>query len=169
MARLDVKNLKANVGNAQKVFLWEVIIPNPIGGGNVDALRFRAQTAQIPGESIGSIHIDHGNSAGVNFTGRRRIEQTFEMTFIDGEDLLVYRSIRAWMNVIHGNGAGAAGDINSKSDLYLYLIGSNDTDTLKLRVSGAFPLNKPAVSLNYTEDGVVTFSLTFQFDDLQEV
>jgi hypothetical protein len=163
--RLSAQSLKNNINDAARQYLWEMVIPNPIGGGDVDALRFRARTTVIPGASHGEIHLDYKSSQGINLPGRVRFPQKLACTFIESEDSAIWNAITEWRkkitDPIEGN---CDGDVNIKSDIYLNLITQNDSEWLKLKVIGAYPSEIADATLDNDTDAVITFSVTFTYD-----
>ena len=82
--------LKNNLTNPQRTYLWEVLIPKPVGGGSSETFAVRAQSTEIPGASFATINIPYKQTAGVVFAGKLQYDHKWNATFIEGEDHIVY-------------------------------------------------------------------------------
>lgn len=164
MARGVLSSFKSNIGNPLKAYLFDVVIPNPIGGGNVDALRFRVQTTELPGRSYDFIHIDYQGTAGANYAGRERFDQEWTMTIAEGQDLAVYSSVQKWLDEMK-----TGDDIGNKTDVYLTLIGANDSNALRVRLIGAWIKSRGKLALSVKSSDPVNFDITFQFDEVKDI
>ena len=164
MPRGVLSSFKSNIGNPLKAYLFDVVVPNPIGGGDADALRFRVQATSIPDKSVENIHIDYQGTAGSNYPGRERYTQEWNATFAEGQDLKVYAAAAQWFNEMK-----TGDDISNKTDLYLTLIGSNDANALRVKLIGVYLQKRGAVTLDVKSSNAVTFDLTFMFDEIQDL
>ena len=70
MAKMGSDNLKQNLTNLAKAFLWDAMFVNPIGGGDSEALNVRCQSTSQPGRSF--LASFNEPSVGVAGTGRAR-------------------------------------------------------------------------------------------------
>ena len=70
MALMGLDSLKSNLTNPARTYLWEVVIPVPIGNGDTDTYTVRAQTTEIPARSNGEITIPFKQTAGIKVAGK---------------------------------------------------------------------------------------------------
>lgn len=165
MSQIGVDVLKNNLTNPARIYMWEVIIPNPIGGGDSDVLRVRCQSAQIPERIIGTILIPYKQTAGVNFAGKNAYTHIWEVTFIEGEDKKVHDAMYAWMQTIIDDVDGVGdGDDMIKQGIYLNLLSTKNEIDMTLKLIGAFPVRMGLIDLTYAEERAITYPITFSFD-----
>jgi len=168
MPNMSSDALKANLTNPQRDYLWEVIIPTPIGGGEVETYQLRAQTAQIPARTFESIPIPYKQTPGIVVPGKAAIAHTFECTFIEGEDHKVYDAVNDWMEEIVALGTGlGAGDSSIKTDILLTLISTTGTTVRTIKLKGCYPSSLGQVSLSYETNGIVKYPITFAVDNIE--
>jgi len=170
MALMGQDNLKTNLSNLQRVYNWDVVIPNPIGGGDTDTFLVRAQSTNIPGRSVGKIAVPYKQSAPTQFTGKLTFPQSWECTFIEGEDKEIFDAIYAWNQQIVSDIDGiGAGDDAIKSDIKLVLLSTTGEVTNTIKLIGCFPAEVADSPLDYgTEEGV-KYSVTFSYDRWEQV
>jgi hypothetical protein len=162
---MSVNNLKANLTNPARTYLWDVLIPNPVGGGDAETLMLRAQSTSIPGREQGQILVPFKQSAGIEFPGKLAYEHTWTVTFIEGEDRKVFDSIYAWLqNVVHDADHISIGDISLKTDILLSLITTKGDEWMRIKLLGCYPKTVGSVDMTYANEGVVNFNVTFSFD-----
>ena len=71
MSSMGVDVLTSNLTNPQRLYMWEVLIPNVVGGaGNPSVLQARAQSTSLPGSSVGEILIPYKKTSGVKYPGK---------------------------------------------------------------------------------------------------
>jgi len=170
MANLGVDSLKANLTNPARSYLWDVLIPVPVGGGNFNTYQIRVQSSQIPQVSAASIHIPYKQTAGIEVSGRKEYTHTWECNFLEGEDHTTYDALYSWAQQIVNDVAGTGvGDPFYKTDVYLELITVSGSVYTKFRLKGAWIQTIGNVALNYTADEVITYPVTFRFDSFEQV
>ena len=170
MPEMSINALKANLSNPQRSYLWEILIPAPIGDGEVQTYTLRAQSTVIPGRKQGQIKIPFKQTPGVAIPGKLEFDQSWACTFIEGEDQAVWTAINSWMqkivNVTTGRGEG---DNNVKTDVFLTLLDVPGDITLKLKLKGCYVMELGTVELTYAEgEGLVKFPVTFSFDYVEQ-
>jgi len=165
MAKMSVDNLKANLTNPARTYLWDVVIPNPVGGGDGDTLMLRAQSSSIPGRGQGSIAVPYKQSAGVQFHGKLAYSHTWDVTFVEGEDRRVFDSLYAWLqNVVHDADNVGAGDTGVKTDILFQLITTKGEEWMRLKLVGCYPMQISGVEMSYNSEDVIKFTLTWSYD-----
>ena len=163
---MTLSKLKANLTNVQRTYMWELIIPSPVGGGaSSETIRVRAHSSVIPGRSHGAIHIDFKGSAGFNVPGKLRFPQEITFTMIEGEDAQTHEFFYAWMqNTLHDETNLGLGDVWVKSSIYMRLLSTNNAETLTLKLEGAYPKSVPDVAMDMREEGEVRYPIVFSYD-----
>jgi hypothetical protein len=168
--QMSLDTIKASLTNPLRAFLWDVIIPNMLGGGDATALQARAQSTQIPGRSVGEINIPYKQTAGIKFPGKLTYDHTWTVTFIEGEDLKVFDAIYGWSQMLVNDNTGVGqGDENIKTNLFFNLISTKSEDIKQVKLEGCYPQKIDTVALTYANDGTVSFTVTFSFDKWSSV
>lgn len=169
--QMSLDTIKASLTNPLRPYLWDVVIPNLLGGGDATALQARAQSIQIPGRSVGTaILIPYKQTAGIKFPGKLVYDHTWVVKFIEGEDLKVFNAIYGWSQLLVNDNTGVgAGDENIKTNLFFTLVGTKQTDLKQIKLEGCYPEKLDSQDLTYAADGTVTFSVTFSFDKWSSV
>jgi len=164
--KLSAETLKYNLTNPARTYMWDIIFPRVVGGGDNNALTIRAQSTAIPGRSIGTILLPYKATAGVIYPGKNTYDHEWSVTFLEGEDKKIHNAIYTWMNYavddIYGFGAG---DLVVKSDIYLRLLSTRSgSEHAVFRMVGAFPTNIAKAELDNASEDVVRYSVTFGYD-----
>jgi hypothetical protein len=172
MPQMGVDSLKSNLTNPARTYLWEVIVPVPIGNGDSTTYTVRAQSTEIPSRGNGTIKVPYKQTAGIVFAGKLEYDQTWTVTFIEGEDKKVFDAVQSWQQNIVNNVTGIGlGDPLYKTDVYLTTISVGGTAFMKLKLRGAWIQKVDKVSVDYAGggDGTIRYPVTFAFDSWEEV
>jgi len=170
MANFGTDSLKANLTNPQREYLWEVLIPTPVGDGNTETFQVRAQSSQVPGRRNPKILIPYKQTGGVAVAGKLTYDHTWECTFIEGEDKKVYDALYSWQQSIVNDIAGVGvGDPLYKADMYITLQTTAGGDSLQLKLKGAWVEAVGPVALTYAGTDTVKYSVTFAFDRTEKM
>jgi len=168
MPNMSMDALKANLTNPQRTYLWEIIIPTPVGDGEVETFQLRAQSTEIPGRSFGAIPIDYKQTPGIIVPGKAKLDHTWACTFIEGEDHKVYDAVNSWLENIVALATGiGTGDSAIKTDILLTLIATVGTTVQTIKLKGCYVAELGKLGVDYKTDGVVTYAVTFSFDNLE--
>lgn len=164
--RMSVDSLKANLTNPQRSYLWEVLFPNLLGGGDAESLSVRAQSANIPGRGVGSsIKVPYKQTAGVKFPGKLTYSQSWQVTFIEGEDQKIFQAMYAWSQLLVNDVTGVgAGDENIKANVYFNLLNTKDGESRKIKLIGCYVESMADVATSYSDEGTVSYPVTFSYD-----
>ena len=170
MANMGVDNLKNNLTNPARTFLWDVLIPVPIGDGDSTTYQIRAQSSEIPARGNGVIKIDYKATAGIRVAGKINYgDNTWGCTFIEGEDKKVFDAIWSWQQKIVDNVAGiGVGDPFYKTDAYITLLKVDGSAFMKLKMKGAWVSDMGKTALSYATEDTVKYSVTFTFDSVED-
>ena len=167
---MGADSLKANLSNPARPYLWEVIIPAPIGTGDTTLFQVRAQSSEIPGKDFGAIEIPYKQTAGVIVAGKLKYDHTWSCTFIEGEDKKVFDAIYSWQQNIVDNVTGiGVGDPLYKTDVYINSIKTSGDTFMKIKMKGAWIKTVGKVALSYADENkIVTYDVTFEFDSWED-
>jgi len=171
MPQMGIDSLKTNLTNPARPYLWEVVVPVPIGGGDSTTYTLRAQSTEIPGRSNPQIKIPFKQTAGIAIAGKLAYDQTWSVTFIEGEDKKVFDAIQGWQQSIVNNSTGIGiGDPFYKTDVYLTTITVAGDIYMKIKLKGAWVQNIGKVAVDYAGgDGTIKYPVTFSFDNWEDV
>jgi len=165
MANMGADALRANLTNPARLYLWEVEFPNPVGGGDRDALKVRCQSTQKPGRSVGRIHLPYKGTAGVNFPGKVAFSHEWACTFVEGTDMLISRALHTWQNMMMDPRTGQGSlDVSIKADAFLRLKDQADTIVDTTKLVGCFPLAIDDVPLSNEDENIITYNVTWAYD-----
>jgi len=161
----SVEALRNNLQTPARAYVWRMLIPNPIGGGDIEALRIRCESSVMPGDSHGIIHLDYMGTGGIDVPGRQRYSHTLVLVFREGEDSRVFDSIRAWRDKITDPKEGIGSpDPSVKTDIYLEALTLENNVWKTIKLIGVWPASVADVALTWNSDEVIKFSVTFQYD-----
>jgi len=170
MAEFGTDSLKANLTNPQREYLWEVLIPTPVGDGETTTFQIRAQSSQVPGRRNPEILIPYKQTAGVVVAGKLTYDHEWTCTFVEGEDKAVYDAIYSWQqNIVNDVTGIGVGDPLYKTDMYITLLTTAGGESLRLKLKGAWVKVLSPAELNYGGDDVVKYSVTFAFDTTEKM
>jgi len=172
MARMGVDNLKSNLSNVARVYLWEVLFPNVIGGGaDTETLLLRAQSTNLPQKGLGSITVPYKQTAGVVYPGKVDFaDHSWEVTFVEGEDKAVFEAFYKWCEKIVSARDGIGGSVpDIKVDVQLNLLNTKGETFLGIKLIGCWVKTIGRTDLGYERDEPLKFTVTFAFDWWEEV
>lgn len=162
---MGIDSLKSNLTNPSRLYLWEIVFPTVIGGGDSDVLMLRAQSTSKPGREYQPIHVPFKQTGGMRFNGKLDYSHIWECTFIEGEDRKVFDAIYGWLQSIIGDETGIGlGDAFIKVDLILRMITTAGEDYEQIKMKGCFPLAISDVPLAYDMNDVLKYSVRFSYD-----
>ena len=165
MAKMGADSLKNNLTNPARIYLWEVLFANPIGGGSGDVLELRCQTTAIPGRSVGQILIPFKGTGGIAFPGKVTFSHEWANTFVEGTDGAVFNALYQWFEAISESNSGQGNVDNAvKTDLYLHLIDQEGTVYRSIKLVGCYIKTMDDTPMPYGEEGAVMFNATFSYD-----
>jgi len=171
MPQMGVDSLKTNLTNPARPYLWEVVVPVPIGDGDSTTYTVRAQSTEIPGRSNPQVKIPYKQTPGIVVAGKLTYDQTWSVTFIEGEDRKVFDAVQSWQQTIVNNITGiGVGDPFYKTDVYLTTITVGGAIYMKIKLKGAWVQNVGKVAVDYAGgDGTIKYAVTFSFDSWEQV
>ncbi|MBE3101936.1 MAG: hypothetical protein IMZ47_06660 [Firmicutes bacterium] len=169
MAKMSTEDFKNNLNNPARLYLWDVMFTNPVGGGDAESLELRCQTTAIPGRSLGEILIPFKATPGIKVPGKLNMSHSWPATFVEGTDKKVFAAIHAWNQAIINARTGIGGpDTLIKANIYIRLLDSTGACYQKIRIVGCYPQSVADVPLAFETEGVVMYSVTFSYDYWEE-
>jgi hypothetical protein len=162
--------LKSNITNPARVYLWNVIIAQPVGGGDTTTLMLRCLTSELPGRSFGTIEVPYKQGPNLQYSGKLKYDHTLACTFIESEDNKTFQAFYNWcQSTIHDVTNIGAGDTDIKTDISLQLITTKDEEYMQIKLKGCWVQSMGKLSLDYSTEGVVMLPITFRFDTWEKV
>ena len=169
MPEFSIRNTFEGVGDIARVYMWDLTIPARGGVSDRDLL-IRCRTAAIPSrgnEPIESVFMGMKQF----FPGKPIFTNTLAVTFEEFEDRKISTALFAWQqDIFDTKNAGAALEDDKASiaetiTLQLYgfkgeVLPAND----KVFFRNAWPQNIDDITLDYTANESIKYSVTFQFD-----
>jgi len=170
MPNMGVDVITSNLTNPQRTYLWEIVIPSMIGGGDGEILQARAQTTALPGSSVGDILVPYKQTAGIKYPGKLTYTHTWDVTFIEGEDAKVFAAVHAWnQQVIHNVSGVSAGDDAIKANLFFKELTTKGAEGLRIKLVGCYPQQVADVPMSYDNSDVKRVTVTFSYDSWEQV
>jgi len=167
---MSVDSLKNNLTNPARVYLWDIIIPSPKGGGDGNSLELRCQSTMIPGRSVGEIKVPYKGTPGIKFPGKATMSQKWTATFVEGLDKKIFAALTGWAQAtINARTGIGLPDVMLKSDIYLWCLKSDGKPWLKIKLVGCYVESVEDVPLTYDTEAIVVFNTTFSYDYWEEV
>ena len=163
MSLMGQDSLKSNLSLPQRNYLFDVLIPVPVGDGDFNTLQVRARSAQVPSRSNEVITIPYKQTAGIVVAGKDHLEHTWTCQFMEAEDQRIWSAISTWQQTIFDNVAGISnGDY--QTDVYLNMGATSGQPTMNLKLKNAWISNYGPVALSYEQNGIVVYDVTFSYD-----
>jgi hypothetical protein len=170
MAEMGIDALRTNLTNPARDFLWDVLIPVPVGNGDFSTFQLRAQSSNIPGRSNEAIAIPYKGTAGIVVAGKLTYSHEWACTFIEGEDKKVFDAVHSWQQDITNNISGiGVGDPFYKTDVYITLLETSGDTFMKIKMKGAWIKTVADVPLAYESNNTIKYSVTFAYDSWEDM
>jgi hypothetical protein len=170
MALMSIDNLRTNLSNPQRDYLWEFLCANPVANGSPETLLLRCQSTSIPGRSLGEILINFKQSAGYKLPGKIQYDHTIDTVFVEGEDHAIFDIIYNWkQSIINDKTNVGSGDSSIKTDIYLNLLTTAGDIAMRIRLAGCYPQAMPAQPLSYDSEAIVKYTVTWSYDWWEKV
>ena len=162
---ISADNLLNNLSNLARTFMWQIVIPSPAGNGDSTLWQVRAQSASIPGRSVGNIHVPYLGSAGLEFPGKLTYSHVFDCSFIEGEDGKIHDAIYSWLQeMIDDYDNTGVGDDQIRRDVYLNLLNVKGVPYRSIRLVGAYIFSLGEVAINYEQEGGIIYPVQFRYN-----
>ena len=164
-----ISALSANLGTPQRSFLWQVVIPNVIGGSGVDTttLLLRAQSASLPERSQGRIEIPFQQGPKLQIPGKLEYPHTWDVTFVEGEDAQIMTAFYGWAQAMVNDVTNVASGVfptDLATDVLFQLTSADgSTVTSEYTFHTAWVQKIGQVTMDYTNQEVVRLPITFAY------
>ena len=170
MPNMSIDSLKANLTNPQRAYMFDVIIPVPVGTGTSTLFQIRAESASIPSVSAGVLAIPYKQTAGIQVAGKKVYDHTWTVTFRESEDHATYDALYSWTQAIVHDVAGVGiGEPLYKTNCFVNMLAIDGSKTISFNLKGAWLQTIGQFQVDYKADSIVTYSATFQFDSMEIV
>lgn len=158
--------LKNNLNNPAKSYLWVVVFPKLIGGGDGVTLATRCQSASLPGRGTSSIKIEYLGTAGFKVPGKMAMDQTWRLEFLEStQDKKTFTALYNWQQAIQSAKTGLGGpDPAIKTDLYFQALDQQGQTWLTIKLYGCYVESIGEISVSYGSNTSMTFPVTMSYD-----
>lgn len=167
MSNMGINALRNNLDNPARSYLWEVLIPNPLGG-DTETLLLRCRSTSIPGVSVGGILLPYKQTGGIKYPGKKTYSHTWSCTFVEGEDRAMWEAFYEAAQAIINDETGI-GSWGIKKDIYLHLQDTDDTISKRIKLVGAYVESQEDIALSHEDETVILIAITFSYDYWTEV
>ena len=161
-----ISALSQNLGTPQRSFLWQVIIPNVIGGGSdTNTLLLRCQSTSMPERSVGAIEIPYQQGPKLQIPGKLEYPHTWDCTFVEGEDAQVMSAFYNWAQMIVNDITNVGSPFpDVTTNVLLQMISTDGTTiTNEYTLVNAWVQKIGQVTLDYNNQDVIRIPITFRY------
>lgn len=165
MAReLSIDAIKSNLTDPLRTYLWEMMIPNVPGGGDVDAVRLRCVSSAIPNVASEEIVVDW-RAMRFRIAGKLNYSHTITMTFLESADRKILDAFYNWRKLVTNpeTGAGVAPS-EYKTDIYISLLNTKGEEVVKIKLMGCYPQEMGEIALDMATNEIIRPTVTFSYD-----
>ena len=165
---MGVASLRANIGDFQRNYLWEIKLPNIIGGTNVgdpSAVEKLAHKLQFGDYTFTPNQLKVGPLTGF-FAGLLGIN-TFRVDFWIPSPNTLADYFLSWKNLM----VGSDGLFNVKSkymaNIYLRFLDTEGSITGVYKMISCFPVQFPFYAMDYAANHLASTQITFSVDKIE--
>lgn len=160
MANPHVEQVRQIGVELQRAYMWDIIIAAiPVPTPDARQFTFRAMSTSLPDKAIESY--DHNfKSTKTMHPGRDASAKSFDLTFIDGEDLAIYRTFHLWVDA-----ALRLPKNLITTAVVMNLLSRDDEVRMVLTLQDCYPENLQAVTLEYGGSDPINVPVTLRYDD----
>lgn len=147
-------------------YLWEVSCSKLPGGGDPNALSFRAKTSSLPDKVLESAETNFKGHK-IYHAGRDASAHTIDLTFWDSVGFPVYKALLNWSEFILNRETGASHPKKEyESIIIMEMLNRDESGTVgnTCKLFGAYPESIAAISLDQSSNEPVEISVTIKFD-----
>jgi hypothetical protein len=157
-------------GGGARTNLFQVEITNPVDGSQDSIIPFRAKSSSVPTWRTNEIEVPFMGRK-IYFSGVRQYD-TWSATIIEDSDYAVRNALEAWNNNINLNRQNTRGfsteeDSAYKSVAKIYLYDKLGVTVREYTLFGCWPQNIGQLTLDWDNDQVHNYEVTFRFDYLE--
>jgi len=155
------------VGEPARQYLWEVMLNGTLpgsttGGGNDGpTLTYRAMSTTIP-DTIVEPYEHQYKSTKVRYAGKDASAKSFDITFFDATDLLVFKNMTTWAEFCINHNK-----VDYAINMSMVMLGRTDDNDELMTVTliDAWPEAVQQVTLDYASNDALNVAVTFSYDD----
>lgn len=152
------------VGGGARSNLFQVQLLNPVDPSADFKIPFMVKASSLPASTITSIDTVNYFGRQVKYAGSRTFAE-WGVTVINDEDFLVRNSMEAWMNSIATHDTNLRGlPQDYKSNALITQYSKNGEALRTYKFEGLFPTSIAAQTMDWDQDGIQTFDVTFSYD-----
>ena len=151
----------------QRQYLFRVILP-PFEGSDVDLdiITYFVSSTGTPQETTGVTTVPWQNSE-IKVPGRTTYAE-WNVTVKDSITSRVFQYFNNWRRLVYNRDTGESRQPRDfKQDIRLHLLGNTAEDNVEFRIRNAWPTTVGSSTLDYSSEGLMTFQVTFAFDDFE--
>lgn len=150
-----------------KSALFQVQILNPINGIADVKVPFMVQAANLPESTLGTIEVPYFGRK-LKMAGDRTFNP-WTVTVINDEDFLIRNAMEGWMNAINSHTGnlrltGGASPSLYKTQAQITQYAKTGEELRIYQFNGLYPSDIAAISMDWNNEGIETFDVTFQYD-----
>jgi len=148
--------------------LFQVEITNPVVSSGDNLLPFLCRAASIPESSINNIQLPYKGRT-LNFAGVRPPFDPWQVTVINDEDFMIRNALETWHNYINSLRGNlrrfpSPSPQEYKSVAKVYQLGKLDEVIRVYQFFGIWPQQISSINLDYGDDNIQQFGVTFVYD-----
>lgn len=165
--RTSLQDVRSLVDPLQ-TYNWDVIISAMPGTADSRTFTYKAQSTSIPGFMLEQVPVAlHGVE--VRYAGRANYSHSFQLTLIETRDMGTRNMLRRWQKLARDwqQNSGSYKNVYSTT-IELVLYDDIPSEIATLNLIGCWPETVDDSSVDSTSSGVVTTSVTFSYDYVDE-
>lgn len=160
MSNPHIENLKSNLASPARTYMWDVVLPF-----DSQLLMVRAQSTSLPSVAVNPIQVPYKQTGGAVFHGKLKYDQSWDVTFVEGEDAQVMKDLIAALSHVVDPATGLGRPDNViKRPVTLSLNTVEDVPYHTINLIGCWVSKIEAVPLSYREDGAINIKANLAFD-----
>lgn len=165
MSIISSSNISSNLGTPARGYLWNIVIANPIGGGDADTLTYRCQSTIAPERSFNPIEVSFQQNAKLQYPGKLNYNYDWSCEFIESEDGAVISTFYNWaQTIINDNTSIGNEQQNIISDIYLQLLSVDNSIWGQYWLQNCWIKSLGQISFNYDNESIVRVPITFRYN-----
>ena len=146
---------------------FEVRINNPISGTGTFDIPFKCFATEVPSRSITPLPVSYFGRP-IKFSSTTQFPDWTVQVYND-EDFLIRNDFELWQNAINEavnntRDVGAGNPLTYKSDANIVLYSKTGIPLREYRAVGLFPIEVGPIALDWGNEQIQTFSVTFSMD-----
>lgn len=163
---MSVDVLRNNLTNPAKSYLWAVVFPKLIGGGDGTVLATRCQSAGLPGRSTNSIKIPFRGTPGFKVPGQLVMPQVWRLEFLESTvDKKTFTALYNWHQMIQSARTGLGSpDPSVKTDLYFQALDQAGQTWLTIKMIGCYLEEMGDIAMTYGNNSSMIFPASMSYD-----